>query len=56
MMSTQTMSEQVLLNIAGVNKRFGGLQALTDVGIRILQGQIVGLIGRTAPARRHSSM
>jgi branched-chain amino acid transport system ATP-binding protein len=28
-----------------VNKRFGGLQALTDVGIRIEKGQIVGLIG-----------
>ena len=34
-----------LLNISGVNKRFGGLQALTDVGIRIEQGQIYGLIG-----------
>jgi branched-chain amino acid transport system ATP-binding protein len=34
-----------LLNIAGVNKRFGGLQALTDVGIRIEPGQIHGLIG-----------
>ncbi|MBQ5939703.1 MULTISPECIES: ABC transporter ATP-binding protein [unclassified Massilia] len=39
------MSERVLLNISGVNKRFGGLQALTDVGIRIMQGQIYGLIG-----------
>ena len=39
------MSEQVILNIAGVNKRFGGLQALTDVGIKILKGQIYGLIG-----------
>jgi branched-chain amino acid transport system ATP-binding protein len=35
----------VLLNISGVNKRFGGLQALTDVGIKIEQGQIYGLIG-----------
>ncbi|MFK3736163.1 ABC transporter ATP-binding protein [Massilia sp. TN1-12] len=35
----------VLLNIAGVNKRFGGLQALTDVRIRIEKGQIYGLIG-----------
>ena len=35
----------ILLNIAGVNKRFGGLQALTDVAIRIERGQIVGLIG-----------
>ncbi len=39
------MNDQVILNIAGVNKRFGGLQALTDVGIRIMQGQIYGLIG-----------
>jgi branched-chain amino acid transport system ATP-binding protein len=28
-----------------VNKRFGGLQALTDVGIKIEKGQIYGLIG-----------
>jgi branched-chain amino acid transport system ATP-binding protein len=35
----------VLLNISGVNKRFGGLQALTEVGVRIEQGQIYGLIG-----------
>ena len=35
----------VLLNISGVNKRFGGLQALTDVGIRIEKGQVYGLIG-----------
>jgi branched-chain amino acid transport system ATP-binding protein len=34
-----------ILNIAGVNKRFGGLQALTDVGIRIAPGQVYGLIG-----------
>jgi len=38
------MSE-VLLDISGVNKRFGGLQALTDVAIRVERGQIVGLIG-----------
>ena len=35
----------ILLNISGVNKRFGGLQALTDVGIKIAKGQIYGLIG-----------
>ncbi len=39
------MSEQVILNISGVNKRFGGLQALSDVNIKILRGQIYGLIG-----------
>ncbi len=37
--------EEVLLSVKGVNKRFGGLQALTDVGIEILNGEIYGLIG-----------
>jgi branched-chain amino acid transport system ATP-binding protein len=35
----------VILKISGVNKRFGGLQALSDVGITIHRGQIYGLIG-----------
>jgi branched-chain amino acid transport system ATP-binding protein len=35
----------VILNVAGVNKRFGGLQALSDVGVTIERGQIYGLIG-----------
>ncbi len=39
------MSEQALLKIEGVNKRFGGLQALSNVGIEIKKGQIYGLIG-----------
>jgi branched-chain amino acid transport system ATP-binding protein len=34
-----------VLNVQGVSKRFGGLQALADVGIRILPAQIYGLIG-----------
>ena len=39
------MSAQVILDIAGVSKRFGGLQALSDVSIKIGKGQIYGLIG-----------
>ena len=35
----------VILKVSGVNKRFGGLQALADVGITIERGQIYGLIG-----------
>jgi len=35
----------VILAIKGVSKRFGGLQALSDVGISIRRGQIYGLIG-----------
>jgi branched-chain amino acid transport system ATP-binding protein len=38
------MSETVL-KVTGVSKRFGGLQALSDVGITIERGQVYGLIG-----------
>ena len=34
-----------VLKVAGASKRFGGLQALSDVGITITEGQIYGLIG-----------
>ena len=42
------MAEQnnnVVLKVAGISKRFGGLQALSDVGITIQRGQVYGLIG-----------
>ncbi|MCB6183708.1 ABC transporter ATP-binding protein [Leeia sp. TBRC 13508] len=38
------MSE-VLLDVKNINKRFGGLQALTDVALTIHRGEIRGLIG-----------
>ena len=38
------MSE-IVLKVGGVSKRFGGLQALSDVGITIERGQVYGLIG-----------
>jgi branched-chain amino acid transport system ATP-binding protein len=34
-----------VLKVGGVSKRFGGLQALSDVGITINKGQVYGLIG-----------
>ncbi len=37
--------QQPILLVQGVNKSFGGLQALTDVGIEIMLGEIYGLIG-----------
>jgi branched-chain amino acid transport system ATP-binding protein len=40
-----TLAGEVVLKVAGVSKRFGGLQALSDVGITIRAGQVYGLIG-----------
>ena len=37
------MSDTVL-KVAGISKRFGGLQALTDVGMTIERGMVYGLI------------
>src|SRR5215204_1067073 len=39
------MSNPTVLKVSGVSKRFGGLQALSDVGITITEGQVYGLIG-----------
>ncbi|MFG6466527.1 ABC transporter ATP-binding protein [Roseateles sp. BYS87W] len=41
-MSTQ---DNIVLNVSGASKRFGGVQALSDVGIQIRRGQVYGLIG-----------
>ncbi|WP_374676478.1 ABC transporter ATP-binding protein, partial [Ideonella sp.] len=34
-----------VLHVSGVSKRFGGLQALSDVALTIQPGQVYGLIG-----------
>ncbi len=39
------MSDQIVLRVQSVSKRFGGLQALSDVGITIRRGEVYGLIG-----------
>jgi branched-chain amino acid transport system ATP-binding protein len=39
------MTTDSILKVQGVSKRFGGLQALSDVGIDIRKGQVFGLIG-----------
>ena len=40
-----TANKDTVLNVSGISKRFGGLQALSDVGITIQRGQVYGLIG-----------
>jgi branched-chain amino acid transport system ATP-binding protein len=39
------MSISLLLDVADVSKRFGGVQALDSVGLQVVRGSIVGLIG-----------
>ena len=43
--ATTSSSKDIVLQVSGVSKRFGGLQALSDVGITIERGQVYGLIG-----------
>lgn len=44
-MTTTPTQSNVVLRVAGISKRFGGLQALSGVGLTIERGQIYGLIG-----------
>ncbi|MBB5206187.1 branched-chain amino acid transport system ATP-binding protein, partial [Inhella inkyongensis] len=39
------MSQDIVLKVQGASKRFGGVQALSEVGITIERGQVYGLIG-----------
>ena len=45
MAQTSQASKDVVLRVAGISKRFGGLQALSNVGLTIERGQVYGLIG-----------
>ena len=40
-----TAANNILLELSGVGKRFGGLAALSDVALHIRRGEIYGLIG-----------
>ena len=42
---SRVVAGETVLRVSGVSKRFGGLQALSDVGITIEPGQVYGLIG-----------
>lgn len=40
-----TTPENLLLQVEGLGKRFGGIEALSDYGVQIRAGELVGLIG-----------
>jgi branched-chain amino acid transport system permease protein len=40
-----TVGERVVLEVRGVTKRFGGLQALAGVDLDVREGEILGLVG-----------
>jgi ABC-type sugar transport system ATPase subunit len=44
-MSEALAPTETVLKVGSVSKRFGGLQALSDVGLSIRRGEIYGLIG-----------
>ncbi len=44
-LDTKVPAQAIRLSVKGVNKSFGGLQALHDVSLEIVSGHIYGLIG-----------
>jgi D-xylose transport system ATP-binding protein len=43
--TTEAPARDVVLSLAGVNKRFGAVQALTDVHLDVAAGEVVALVG-----------
>jgi ABC-type sugar transport system ATPase subunit len=41
-----------LLEMRGITKRFGSVTANDGIDLTLSAGEIVGLLGKTAPARR----
>jgi branched-chain amino acid transport system ATP-binding protein len=42
---SKKIQTDTVLEVSGVSKRFGGLQALSDIAMNIQRGQVYGLIG-----------
>jgi len=43
--TTEAPVRESVLSLAGVNKRFGAVQALTDVSLQVAPGEVVALVG-----------
>ena len=46
----------LLLDVKGLTKRYGGLTANAEMTFDVNEGEIVGIIVRTAPANRRCSI
>ncbi len=43
--TTESTASQPVLQLRGIDKRFGAVQALTDINLTIGRGEVVGLVG-----------
>ncbi len=43
--------EAVFLEVTGVNKRFGGVHALRDVSLKLMEGEIHGIVGENGAGK-----
>jgi ABC-type branched-subunit amino acid transport system ATPase component len=41
----RVLSDDIILDVSGVSKRFGGLKAVDDVGFKVHRGMVLGIIG-----------
>ncbi|WP_437570741.1 hypothetical protein [Sorangium sp. So ce542] len=41
-----------ILELRGIEKRFGAVQALAGVDLEVFAGEVVALVGTTGPASR----
>src|SRR5512133_1459236 len=44
-MSSETATSDVLLSVRGVSRRFGAVQAVSEIGFEVRRGEMFGLIG-----------